>query len=175
MKLFFIPGACSLAPHMVLEELGLTYEAVRVHKDKTYNGGNFLDINKKGYVPTLCLENGEILTEVATICLYLADQRPDKNLVPKSGMDRYRCLEWLNFIATEMHKGFSPLWKDTTPDSYKAVVKEKLTAQFSFLSSHLKESVFLMNAYTVADAYLFTILNWANFLKWDISQWTVLM
>jgi len=179
MKLFFAPGACSMATHIVLNELGFKYEPVQVQaKTKQYgNGQDFWKINPKGYVPALQLENGQVLTEGTAILQYLADQKPEAGLLPKNGsFDRVRAQEWLNFVATEIHKGFSPLWNDRTPEEAKTMFKENLGKRFSFLAGHFKTNAFLLGQqYSVADAYLFTVLNWANFLKIDLSPWPELL
>lgn len=178
MKLFYSPGACSLASHIVLHETGLKFEAFPVNtKDKTWKGGDFKKINSKGYVPALQLDNGEVLTEGVAIMQYLADQKPEAKLIPKAGtFERYRCQEWLNYISTEVHKGFSPLWNPKTPDAAKPVIKENLAARFDWLSTQMKNNSFLMgNQFTVADAYLFTILSWAPHVQIDLSKWPALM
>ena len=173
MKLYYATGACSLAPHIALEEIGLRYEAVPVDlKAKTVRGGDYRKINPKGAVPALELDSGEILTENAVVLQYIADQRPEAGLLPKGGLERYRALEWLNFIATELHKGFGPLWKPTTPDAYKAIVIENLGKRFDYIAPILARQPFIAgDAFTIADAYLFTILNWTNVLKVDLARW----
>jgi glutathione S-transferase len=174
MKLYYSPGACSLAPHIALREAGIKFELEQVDLGKkvTKSGADFLKINPKGYVPTLALDDGSILTEVATLQQYIADQNAGANLLPRSGIERYRGLEWLTFISTELHKGFSPLWYPTTPDSYKATVKEKLGTRFALLDAHLAKNEYLMGKqFTVADAYCFTIVNWANFQKMSLDAW----
>jgi len=178
MKLFYTPGACSLAPHIVLQELGIKFdtEQVDLKTKKTKSGGDFTKVNPKGSVPTLQLDNGEILTEGAVIMQYLADQKPDAHLIPKVGsFDRYRCQEWLNYIATELHKGFAPLWNDKTPEETRTLAKERLAKGFDYLSEKLKNKGFLMSDYTVADAYLFTILSWAPIVKIDLAKWPTLL
>jgi glutathione S-transferase len=179
MKLFYSPGACSRAPHIVLNELGLKFELDPVNlKTKHFKGGDFFKVNPKGSVPVLQLDNGQILTEGVAIMQYLADQKPEMNLVPKAGtFERYRCQEWLNYISTEIHKGFAPLWNEKTPEEYKKMVIEKLHKQFDFLTTHFKSgNQFLMGAqYTIADAYLFTVLGWAQMVKIDMSKWPELM
>ena len=178
MKLFYSPGACSLAPHIVLQEVGGKFDLDAVDlKTKKYKGGDFLKINPKGSVPTLQMDNGEILTEGAVIMQYIADQHPEAKLIPKAGtVERYRCQEWLNYIATELHKSFSPLFAETTPDTFKTQTRESLTKKFDFLTQHLKNNTFLMGqTYTVADAYLFTVLGWTKWVAIDLTKWPTLM
>ncbi|MDO8519449.1 MAG: glutathione transferase GstA [Deltaproteobacteria bacterium] len=176
-KLYFSPGACSLAPHIVLREADLPFELVRVDlRAKTYPGGDYWKINPKGGVPALGLSNGEILTEDAVILQYLADQKPEMNLAPKAGtMERYRLQEWLNFIATELHKGFGPLWKPNTPEDFKPIVIANLSQRFDLVNHQLEKNDFLMGkSYTIADAYLFTVTRWHQPLKIDLSPWPAL-
>ena len=172
MKLFFSPGACSLAPHIALQESGLKYQAEKVEMStKSWSGGDYKQINPKGSVPCLQLDNGEVLMQ------YIADQKPEAGLIPKAGSwERYRCQEWLNYIATEVHKGFAPLWAPTTPAEYKTTVIENLKKKFDFLSNHFKANQFLMGShFTVADGYLLTVLNWTKPLKIDMSAYPNLL
>ena len=175
MKLYYSPGACSLAPHIVLREAGLDFDLDRVAlpAKTTNDGGDFLAINQKGAVPTLWLDDGEVITEAAVILQYLADQAPAKALIPAAGTkERYRVQEWLNYIASELHKGFGPLWKSNTPTEYKAAVKESLAKQFAYLDGKLAGRSYLTgDKFTVADAYLFTILNWAQFHQIDLKPY----
>lgn len=174
MKLYYSPGACSMAPHILLNEAGLTYEAVAVDlKKKTYSSGDYRQINPKGYVPALQAENGEVLTENSVILQYIADLVPDARLIPKAGsFERYRLLEWENFIATEIHKGFAPLWNDKTPDAYKTMLRENLGNRLDYVAKHLHDHPYLMGQqYTLVDAYLFTVLSWSPILKFDLSRW----
>ncbi|MDQ8038781.1 MAG: glutathione transferase GstA [Rickettsiella sp.] len=174
MKLFYKPGACSLSPHIVLRETGLnfTLEKVDLVKKKTESGEDYLIINPKGQVPALLLEDGSLLTEGVAIMQYLADQAPDKALMPlANGLPHYRTLEWLSYISTELHKGFIPLFKPKTPDEYKSIVRNDLEKQFNYLDSVLKDSQYLQgNNFCVADAYLFVILRWGFVMKFDIRQ-----
>src|SRR5512147_3065582 len=147
MKLYYSPGACSLAPHIMIREAGLPADIVKVDlgTKKTEKGEDFSKINPKGYVPTVQLDNGQVLTEVAVLLQYIADQKPEAKLIPPAGtLDRYREQEWLNFIATEVHKGFGPLWNPATPDSFKAIVKKKLGDRFALLDKHFSTNDFLM-------------------------------
>lgn len=174
MKLYYAPGACSLSPHIILREAGLDFSVERVNlKDKvTENGEDFLAINPKGQVPLLILDNGEHLTEGAVIVQYIADQKPDRNLIAPAGtMKRYHQLEALNFISTELHKSFGPLFSPATPEEYKNTVKASLEKKFQYVDNVLaKQEFFAGNHFTVADAYLFTVSNWAKIVGLDISH-----
>ena len=178
MKLYYSPGACSLAPHIALSESGLPYTTKRVDL-KTHtlvDGTDYYTINPKGYVPLLELDDGARLSEIAAIVQYIADRKPG-TLAPAYGtMERYRLMEWLNFIATELHKQFSPLWYPTTPEATKEAQIAKLKTRFDLISKTLAAQPYLMgNDFTVADAYLFTILNWAPMLKIDLAPWPALI
>jgi glutathione S-transferase len=177
MKLYFSPGACSLAPHIALAESELAYSTERVDlRSHTVAGGrDYYGINPKGYVPVLELDNGERLTEVAVILQYIADRKPG-TLAPAFGsLERYRVMEWLNFIATEIHKGLGPLWKPTTPDAYKPVVVDAVGRRFDYVVASLGERPYLMgDRFGIADAYLFTIVNWHKFLAFDLGRWPIL-
>ncbi|CNI00241.1 MULTISPECIES: glutathione transferase GstA [Yersinia] len=174
MKLFYKPGACSLSPHIVLREAGLDFsiESVDLATKVTETGKDYLSINPKGQVPALLLDDGSLLTEGVAIVQYLADQKPDRHLIaPPGTLSRYHAIEWLNFIATELHKGFSPLFNPKTPDEYKAIARERLDKQFSYVDSVLAQHKYLLGTkFSVADAYLFTVTRWANALKLDIKQ-----
>lgn len=177
MKLYYSPGACSLAPHIALREAGLTFEIEKVDlaAKKTERGADYWSINPKGYVPALQLDNGGTLTEVSAILQYVADQKPAANLLPAVGSaERYRAVEWIGFITTELHKGFSPLWKPTTPDAYKAIVLETLAKRLQFVESQLGAQYLTGAAFTVADAYLFTVVSWAKPLKVDLTPYAKL-
>jgi glutathione S-transferase len=175
MKLYYAPGACSLAPHIVLRELGLPHTAVQVNlkEGRAEDGSDYRLINPKGYVPALVLDSGERLTEVAMLLQFLADRVPGAGLAPANGtMERYRLQEWLNFITSEIHKQFSPLFRPTTPDEYKKIAKENLANRFAWLDKQLAGKDYLMGKqFTVADAYLFTVLNWTKPTQIDLSQW----
>lgn len=175
MKLYFSPGACSLSPHIVLRELGLPFEAVKVDlgSKKTADGGDFKAINPKGYVPTLQLDNGQILTEGPAIVQYLADLKPEAKLAPANGSwQRYQLQEWLNFISTEIHKQFSPLFNAANPDSVKDAQKTKLAQRFAEISPLLEKQDYLTGSdFSVADAYLFTVLGWSKYFHIDLNQW----
>jgi glutathione S-transferase len=177
MKLYYAPGACSMAAHITLYEAALPFVAQRVdlRSHTLADGTDFYSINPKGYVPVLELDTGERLTELAVILQYIADRNPG-TLAPAFGsLERYRLMEWLNFIATEMHKGLAPLWKPTTPDEYKAIALEAVGKRFNEVVAALGDKPYLTgDRFTVADAYLFTIANWHNFLKFDLTRWPAL-
>jgi glutathione S-transferase len=176
MKLYYTPAACSLAPHIVAREAGLKLEIEKVDLagKKTETGADFSKINPKGYVPALGLDNGEVLTEVATLVQYLADQAPQSGLAPANGtMERYRLQEWLTFISTEIHKGFGPLWKPDTPAETKEAAKANLAKRFAYLDQHLANRSFLAaERFSAADAYLFTVVNWTNFHNIDLAPYS---
>ena len=177
MKLYYSPGACSLAPHIALAELGLPYTTKRVDL-KTHtlaDGSDYYAINPKGYVPVLELDDGTRLTEAAVILQYIADRKPGTLAPAYGGMDRYRLMEWLNFIATEIHKQFGPLWHPTTPDATKEAQRATLAKRFEYVAKTLAAQAYLTgDAFTIADAYLFTMLNWAPMLKVDLAPWPAL-
>lgn len=179
MKLYFSPGACSLATHIVLRELGLGFDSERVDtKTKvTASGANFYDINPDGYVPALQLDNGEVLTEGAAILQYLADQHPQSKLAPAPGSwERTQLHRQLNFLAAELHKSFSPLFRGAEGDARAAAI-ETLGVKLKHFDRVFSDGrPFVMGeTFTVADAYLFTILGWARFVQVDLSPWPVLI
>lgn len=175
MELYFVGGACSLAPHIVLNELGLPARLTKVDlgRGKTADGRDYKAINPKGYVPALQLDNGEVLTEAAAILQYLVDQAPNRGLAPVAGtFERYRFIEWLTFISSEIHKGFGPLWSPTIPAETRAATIEKLAKRFAYLDAHFAKNRFLMGeTFTAADAYLYTVTNWANYHKVDLKPY----
>jgi glutathione S-transferase len=175
MKLYYAKGACSLAPHIALEEAGAAHALVPVDlRSKRYEGGDYTQINPKGSVPALQID-GQVLTEAQVILQYVADQHPEARLLPKAGtFERYRALEMLNYIATELHKGFGPLWYEATPEEFKEVTKQTLAKRFDYLTRQLEGKEYLLGAFSVADAYLFTVLNWTNFLSMDLGRWPAL-
>lgn len=178
MKLFYSPGACSLAPHIVLREAGLAADLVRVDLStkKTEHGEDFRNINPKGYVPALVLDAGGILTEAAVIVQYLADLAPDKKLIPVTGgMERYKLMEWLNFISTELHKSFGALFNPNTPQAWREMVQQMTSRRLDFVAKSLQGQPYLMgSSFMAADAYLFTVLSWTAHLNIDLSGWPVL-
>ncbi len=175
MKLYYTPGACSLSPHIVLHELGLPYETERVDltTKKTENGADYAAVNPKGSVPALKLDSGEVLTEGPAVVQYLADLKPDSGLAPPNGsLPRYRLQEWLNFITSELHKGFSPLFDPATPEEYKGTVMGQLEKKLAHLDGHLRGKQHLLGeVFTVADAYLFVMLTWAKKFRMDVARW----
>jgi glutathione S-transferase len=178
MKLYYAQAACSLAPHIALLEAGQTFQIEGVNlRSKQYKGGDYYKVNPKGSVPALELDDGQVLTEAAVLLQYIVDRKPDSGLAPKAGtVEHYRFLEWLNYIATELHKGFGPLWNPKMPDDAKAMTKEALGKKFDYLTDRLKGHDYLMGKqYTVADAYLFTVLNWSSMADIDMSKWPTLL
>ncbi|MFL6623826.1 MAG: glutathione transferase GstA [Sulfurifustis sp.] len=175
MKLYFLPGACSLSPHIVLREAGMSFELEKVDRatKRTASGEDYLQVNPKGYVPALKLDDGQILTEGPAIVQYLADQKPESSLAPKTGtMERYRLMEWLNFTTSELHKQFSPLFNPKVTPDWKQNQLDLLAKRFDHVETNLKGKSFVMgDRFTVADAYLFTVLNWSNFQKIDLAKW----
>ena len=178
MKLYFAAGACSLSPHIVLRELGLPFDLVRVDlaAKKTADGADYKAINPKGYVPALLTDDGHVLTEGPALVQYLADQKPAANLAPANGsFARYQLQEWLNFISTEIHKSFSPLFNPAMPDAAKEINMGKLKQRFAELDVVLAKQDFLTGAqFSVADAYLYTVLRWTAPFKIDLNQWPAL-
>ena len=175
MKLYYSTGACSLSPHIVLREAGFSFELERVNlaSKKTASDGDYLAVNPKGYVPALQLDSGEVLTEGPAIVQYLADKVQEKQLAPPAGtMERYRLVEWLNFISTELHKSFSPLFKPNAPEETKQAARDTIAARLNIVEKQLQGRDYLTgNQFGVADAYLFTVLNWARPMKFDLGQW----
>ncbi len=173
MKLYYSPGACSLSPHIALHEAGITHELVKVDlKAKTTETGeDFAKINPKNQVPALVLDNGEMLTEGPVIVQAIADKAPGKNLAPPIGSpERYRLQEWLNFITTELHKNFSPLFNPALPDDVKTFFKDRIMGKFGYIDSQLAGKDYLMGKqFTVADGYLYAMLRWADVHKLDLS------
>ena len=173
MKLYYSPGACSLSPHIALLEAGLPYDLVKVdlRAKKLENGDDFLQINPKGQVPALSLDSGELVTEGPVIVQMIADKAPGKNLAPaRDSAERYKLLEWLNFITGELHKNFSPLFNPAIPDEVKNFFRDRIMGKFRYLDTQLAGRDYLMGKqFTVADAYLFTMLCWADRMNFDLS------
>ena len=174
MKLYFSPGACSLSPHIVAQEAGIPLTLVKVDlaSKKTAGGDDFWKINPKGYVPALELDNGEVLTEGSAIVQYLADQKPERKLAQSNGtLDRYRVQEMLGYINSELHKSFSPLFNPNTTPEVRKEREEYLRKRFKLINERLAHQPYLFGEqFSVADAYLFTVTNWANFVKLDLSE-----
>ena len=175
MKLFFAPGACSLASHIALHETGLSFEAIKVEGrgQKTAGGEDYLRITAKGYVPALKLDDGAVLTEGTAILPYIGDLKPTLGLAPAAGtMARYRMHEWLGYINSEVHKNFSPFFTPGTTDEQKAAAKANLSRRLGFIETELGGNAFLLgDHFTVADAYLFTVLGWLGYVGMDLGQW----
>jgi len=176
MKLYFAPGACSLSPHIVLRETGTQFDLEQVNNQekKTKSGVDYWTINPKGQVPVLELDNGERLTEGPVIVQYIADRKPEANLIPPCGSaERYRVQEWLNFTTSELHKSFGPLFRPTTPDAYKTISKENIGKRFDWVDKQLAGKQYLMgDRFTVADAYLYTISRWSSRVEIDLAKWS---
>ena len=175
MKLYFAPGACSLSPHIVLLEAGLAFDKVKADtKTKAMDGGgDYKTVNPLGYVPALQLDDGTILTEGPAIVQFIADKVPEKKLAPANGtLERTRLQSWLNFVSTELHKGFSPLFNPSMPEEAKKIFRERLAARFAHLDKHLASNEYLMGkSFSVADAYLFVVSNWAPRVDVDLSPY----
>lgn len=175
MKLFYKAGACSLSPHIVLREAGLDFTAEKVDlaNKTTESGADYLTINPKGQVPALLLDDGSLLTEGVAIVQYLADRVPDRQLIPPAGtLSRYHAIEWLNFVASDLHKGFSPLFNPKTPEEYLEIARAKLEQHFRYLDDTLAQQHYLLGSrFSVADAYLFTVLRWAVALQFDLQRY----
>lgn len=169
MKLFYKPGACSLASHIVLRESGVdfTLEKVDLANKHLENGGDFFNVNPKGQVPAIQLDDNTLLTEGTAIMQYIADSVPDRQLLaPVGSITRYKALEWLNYVATELHKGFTPLFRPDTPEEYKPAVRAQLEKKLQFVDEALRDKQWINGLrFTIADAYLFTVLRWARAVK----------
>ncbi|MBX3654863.1 MAG: glutathione transferase GstA [Ramlibacter sp.] len=179
MKLYYSPGACSLSPHIALREAGLAFEAVKA-PTKTHqldDGTDYYTINPLGYVPLLELDDGTRLREGPAIVQYIADLAPAKNLAPAHGtLPRYRLQEWLTFIGTEVHKGFTPLFNPAMPEEAKTIARDRLASRLQWLDSELAGKQYLMgDTFSVADGYLFTVTNWAKVVGVDLSGYTHLL
>ena len=177
MKLYYTPGACSQAPHIALQELGLPFEAIKVDlvKHTLADGSDYRAVNPKGYVPLLVLDDGTSISEANVILQYIADRKPGQ-LAPVFGTrERWKLMEWLAFIATEVHKGFGPLWNPQTPAEVRERTIQALGNRFSLITETLSRQPYLTgNEFTVADAYLFVILNWSGMHKVDLGAWPAL-
>jgi glutathione S-transferase len=181
MKLYLFPNYCSLSPHIALREAGLPFsiEPVDLAKKTLRSGADFRSVNRKGAVPALELEDGRVLTEGAAIVQYIADLAPDAALAPRAGSwARYRVQEWLNYVATEVHKSFGPLFDPRASDTAKQSARDTLAVRFEHLTQALEGRRYLVDdTFSIADGYLFAILRWPNvfaFMKVDLSAWPVL-
>ncbi len=174
MKLYYSPGACSLSPHIVLNEAGLPFEKIKADtKTKVLpDGSDYRSVNPLGYVPLLELDDGTRITEGPAIVQYIADQVPAKKLAPPNGtMERVKLQTWLNFVTSELHKGFSPLFNPSMPDEAKKIFRERLGTRFAYLDKHLASNDYLMGKdFSVADAYAFVVSNWAGRVDVDLSS-----
>jgi glutathione S-transferase len=173
MKLYYAPGACSLSPHIALREAGLPFsmEKVDLRAKTTESGGDYKAVNPRGYVPALELENGRVVAEGPIIVQVIADLAPEKALAPALGSEeRYKLMDWLAFISTELHKGFSPFFNPAVNDEAKASFKDRLMLRLGYLSDTLADKPYLMGEdFSVADGYLFTVLRWAKAFKFDLG------
>jgi len=178
MKLFFKPGACSLSPHIVMLETGLDFTLVRVDTAAglTEQQEDYRQINPKGKVPALQFDDGTVLTEGVAIVQYLADQKPDRQLLaPLNTLARYQTLAWLNYISAELHKSFSPLFGDAAPEAYKTALRQQIVEKLAWVDGELDDNQWLLGLhFTVADAYLFTVMRWAKSLQLDIHDFASL-
>ena len=177
MKLYFSPGACSLSPHIVLLEAGLAFTSERVdlREKRTASGADFRAVNPKGYVPALELDDATVLTEGPAIVQYLADLAPAAGLLPAVGdIERYQAVSWLNYIATELHKNFSPLFNPAASEDMTAHARKMLALRLAHVAQYLEGREFLGSSFGVADAYLFTVLGWAGLVKLSLDAWPVL-
>jgi len=173
MKLYFSPGACSLASHIALLEVGIPFELVKVEGrgQKTAGGEDYSNITAKGYVPALKLDTGDVLTEGTAILPYIADLLPERHLAPAaSTLARYRLHEWLGYINSEVHKNFSPFFTPGATDEQKAAARAQLERRVKFIEAHLTDKAFLLGEdFSVADCYLFTVLSWCTYVKIDVA------
>lgn len=178
MKLYFSPGACSLASHIALLEAGLPFATERVDLGKkvTASGADFRAVNPNGYVPALELDGGGVLTEGPAILQFIADQAPGAQLMPAAGtVERYRVIGWLNFIGTELHKNFSPLFNKAASEDMRTAGRTNLAHRFGYVARMLEGRAYLAgDQFSVADAYLFTVVNWSGFVGFDLSDWPLL-
>jgi len=178
MKLYYAPETCSLSPHIVLRELGLPFELVRVNNQTklTEHGVDFLSINPKGYVAALQLDNGQVLTEGGAIVQFLADLKPEAGLAPLNGSwPRVRLQEWLNYIGSEVHGVIGPLFNPAIPDEVKAIFRDRLFQRYALMESTLARQDYLLEeGFSVADIYLFTVMRWNRFLGIDLGPWPAL-
>ena len=179
MKLYCSPGACSLSPHIALLEAGLPYDLVKVDlkAKKLENGDDYLKVNPKGQVPALALDSGELVTEGPVIVQMIADKAAAKNLAPaRDSAERYKLQEWLNFITTELHKNFGPMFSPVLADDAKAFFKDRVMGKFKYVDGELAGKDYLMGKqFSVADGYMFTMLSWAERMKWDLAHLSNLM
>lgn len=178
MKLYYSPGACSLSPHIALLEAGLpfTLEKTDLKTKRTAGGADYWSINSKGAVPALQLDDGRVLTEGAAVVQYIADQKPDSGLAPRWGtFERYQLMEMLSYIGSEVHKGFAPLFAQGSPPEARQAAVDNIGKKLDWLSKRITNGKYVMgSAFTVADAYLFTVLRWTGYVKIDLGRWPAL-
>ena len=177
MKLYYSPGACSIAPHIALREAGAEFEAVKtdIRGKKLPDGSDYLAVNPKGSVPALGLDDGEVLTENAAVLAYIADQAPASGLIPASGIARYRVLEWLSYVGAEVHKSYGMLWNPQSSDEAKQLARELVGKKFDFVAGRLGDNDYLTgDSFSAADAYLFPMLNWTAMHGIDLGRWPTL-
>jgi glutathione S-transferase len=179
MKLYYVPGACSLSPHIVLREAGVKFDLVKVDlaSHRTEGGSDYMKTNPRGYVPALELDDGSVLTEGPAIVQYIADQYPRANLAPApTDRRRYDLQSWLNFISTELHKQFSPLFNPATVEAQRAASIDTLKRRFTYVAQELGSRDYIAgDHFSVADAYLFTVIGWASYVKFDLSAWPAIL
>ena len=174
MKLYYSPGACSLSPHIALREAGLKFDLVRVNlaTKKTEAGDDFRAVNPNGYVPVLILDDGTVLMEGPAIVQYVADQAAGKHLAPENGtLPRYRLQSLLNFISTELHKSFTPLFNPAASEDWKQSAREVIAERLTYLQGQMAGPYLLGEQFSVADGYLFTVLGWCKYVNFDLSPW----
>jgi len=175
VKLYYLTGACSLASNIALREAGLKFELVKVDRrtKRTADGLDLNEVNPKGYVPVLRLDNGEVLTENVCVLQYIADRNPSAKLAPPAGtMERYRLMEWLSFINSEVHKQFTPLFRQEAPEDTREYARKNLGTRLDYLQRTIGAKTFLMGEqFTVADSYLFTVLSWGAHVNLDLGRW----
>lgn len=173
MKLYFSPGACSLASTIAFHEAGLPVELVPVKDHKLKDGSDYYQINPKGYVPALQLDDGQVFTEGAALLQFIGDQKPETAIIPKAGtLDRFRANEWLTFVSSEIHKTYSPLFNPGLKDEAKTVFKDKLAKRFDALEQHFATHQYLLGGqFSVADGYLYTVISWSGHVGIDLSKW----
>lgn len=179
MDLYYSPGACSMAPHIALSELEIQYTLHKLNlREGEQKKPEYLKVNPKGYVPALRLDSGEVLTEAAVMLQYLADQKPEKKLMPAMNTkERYKAMEWLNFVSSELHKGFgayfvAPRLTPSTAEEMKGVWANRMKERMNYVADHLSKNQFFMgDTFTVIDIYAFTVLNWHKMIQFDLSPW----
>lgn len=178
MKLYYTPGTCSLAPHIMLREAGLDFEPVKtdIRAKKLPDGSDYFAINPKGAVPALQLDDGDVLTENATVLQYIADMAPEARLIPANGAARYHVLEWLTYVSSEIHKSYGMLWNPASSDEAKQTARDLVGKKFDLVQSQLGDKLYLTgDSFTPADAYLFVMLNWTKMHGIDLARWPSLM